>query len=155
MAKRAQVLPAQSYCGMWMTSTTGLAILLLQPLPQSTMRWRRFTRRHDLEFGLPKPAGQPAGFSLRLGLQSFIQRLVSVSHLGQRWTASYRFSASDGCNEMRGITTWQFGHVTRPIGRRFEPSRSLWGWTSTASGMASSRSPMTRQEQPNCSPRRV
>ena len=62
MAKRAQVLPPQSYCGMWMTSTTGLAILLLQPLPQSTMRWRRFTRRHDLEFGLPKPAGQPAGF---------------------------------------------------------------------------------------------
>jgi hypothetical protein len=93
----------------------------------------------------------PAGFSLRLGLQSFIQRLVSVSHLGQRWTASYRFSASEGCNEMRGITTWQFGHVTRPIGRRFEPSRSLWGWTSTASGMASSRSPTARQEQPNCS----
>lgn len=93
----------------------------------------------------------PAGFSLRLRLQSFIQRLVSVSHLGQRWTASYRFSASEGCNEMRGITTWQFGHVTRPIGRRFEPSRSLWGWTSTASGMASSRSPTARQEQPNCS----
>jgi hypothetical protein len=50
---------------------------------------------------------------------------------------------------MRGISTLQFGHVTRPTGRLEAPFLSRWGLTCSARAMASSRSPMTRREQPD------
>jgi hypothetical protein len=77
-------------------------------------------RRGAIRCSSPIASNYAAGQNLQpqATSQGAIHRRVSVSHCGQRYVASLSFlSDSVSFSPTRGISTRQFGQVTRPIGR--------------------------------------